>query len=164
MAPDCLTKICFDCKIEKNVDEFCRNKRKKDGRATYCKVCDKTHRNTEKYKSYSSEWKINYRKNNLEKILILSAKSRASKKNIPFSIIESDIIIPEYCPILGLKLKSQRKFIGENSPTLDRIDNILGYIPGNIVVISNRANRLKNDATLEEIYQLSKFYLKNYKG
>ncbi len=37
------------------------------------------------------------------------------------------------------------------SPSLDRIDSTKGYTKGNIWVISNRANTLKNDATLSEL-------------
>jgi len=39
----------------------------------------------------------------------------------------------------------------ENSPSLDRIDNSKGYVPGNIAVISMRANMIKNNATLAEL-------------
>lgn len=45
-----------------------------------------------------------------------------------------------------------------NSPSIDRIDNSKGYIPTNIVVISNRANLLKKDATLDELVAIAEFY------
>lgn len=41
--------------------------------------------------------------------------------------------------------------MSNNSPTIDRINPKLGYIKGNVWVISNKANRFKNDATLEEL-------------
>jgi hypothetical protein len=40
------------------------------------------------------------------------------------------------------------------SPSLDRIDPSQGYIKGNVVVISHKANRLKNDAGLAELRAL----------
>ena len=84
------------------------------------------------------------------------AKSRAKEKGILFTIEPSDIVVPEQCPILGLELFISEKGIGrtDNSPSLDRIRPDLGYVKGNIAVISQRANRIKNDATLEEITKL----------
>lgn len=38
----------------------------------------------------------------------------------------------------------------ENAPSLDRIDSDKGYTRDNTRVISNRANTLKNNMTLEE--------------
>ncbi len=45
-----------------------------------------------------------------------------------------------------------------NSPTLDRIDPVKGYVPGNIVVVSLRANTIKNDATMDELAAVLAFY------
>lgn len=69
-----------------------------------------------------------------------------------FTITEQDLELPERCPVLGIPLT-----IGEggkanpNSASVDRIDNAKGYIPGNVEVISLRANQLKRDATIEEL-------------
>lgn len=41
-----------------------------------------------------------------------------------------------------------------NAYSLDRIDNKQGYVRGNIVVMSYRANRLKNDATEKDLEAL----------
>ncbi len=67
-----------------------------------------------------------------------------------------EVATPEYCPCLGIKLNYNGT--GEmgytrtdNSPSLDRIDSSKGYECGNIQVISWRANRIKNDSTLEEL-------------
>lgn len=70
-----------------------------------------------------------------------SAKHRAKRKGVTFSITVEDIVIPTHCPILGIELS----FGGsqENSPSLDKINNSLGYVPGNVQVISYRANRIK---------------------
>lgn len=46
--------------------------------------------------------------------------------------------------------------VGDNSPTLDRKDSTRGYVPDNVWVISHRANRMKNNATLEEMELLVK--------
>lgn len=42
-----------------------------------------------------------------------------------------------------------------SSPSIDRIIPELGYVRGNIAVISMRANKLKSDATSEELERIS---------
>lgn len=92
-----------------------------------------------------------------EKFLLWSAKRRAKSKSLPFNIEESDITIPVNCPILGVPLKRSKKYGASDSPTLDRIIPALGYIKGNIQVISNMANRMKQDATFEQMAKLGEW-------
>ena len=91
----------------------------------------------------------------LEYALFTAAKSRARKNGIPFNLDLSDIVIPEFCPVLGIPMI---KAIGKhtsNSPSLDKIIVKLGYVKGNVWVISNRANTIKTNATVEEIELLA---------
>lgn len=84
--------------------------------------------------------------------MLQRAKARAVSSGIPFSITRSDISIPEFCPVLGIRLDWHDKRGGSpNSPSLDRIIPSLGYIPGNVQCISKRANCIKSDATADEI-------------
>jgi hypothetical protein len=85
--------------------------------------------------------------------MFLNARERSKKKNLEFSITKEDIVIPERCPLLGIKLDAEVKD-RIHSPSLDRKDPTKGYIKGNVWVISNRANTLKNDATLQELKTL----------
>ncbi len=62
-----------------------------------------------------------------------------------------DIDIPERCPILGIPLARGTQKQNDRSPSIDRIDNTKGYVPGNVQVISLKANRMKNDATDTEL-------------
>jgi hypothetical protein len=111
---------------------------------------------------YIREWqrKTDYprkwRAKNREKCLWSWARDRAKKKGIPFTISQADILIPKICPVLGIRLRVRtgKNGASNNSPTLDRVVPELGYTPGNIVVISWRANCLKRDATLEELQKL----------
>lgn len=92
--------------------------------------------------------------------LFRNARSRATKNNLEFSIIESDIVVPEYCPILGMKLQENILSAKSNSYSIDRIDSNKGYVKGNIHVISHRANQLKSDGTIQELEALLS-YLKS---
>ena len=84
--------------------------------------------------------------------IVQRAKQRAKKKNIPFDITSKDIYIPEFCPILGIKLNWADKQGGNfDSPSLDKIIPSKGYVKGNIQIISKRANTIKGDASAEEI-------------
>ena len=88
--------------------------------------------------------------------MIYAARDRAKLNGLPFDLVVTDIRIPEECPLLGIPLVYGKRIgaISANSPTLDRRDNARGYVRGNVWVISWRANRLKADATLEELERL----------
>lgn len=101
--------------------------------------------NPEKVRSASERAK----KNNPERNLWNNAKCRAKKRGIEFTITKEDIVIPEFCPYLEVKLDSWG--IKDFCPSLDRIDNTKGYTKDNIQVISTKANRMKNTASLEEL-------------
>lgn len=92
-----------------------------------------------------------YYKMNLEKAMLSNARLRALKVGIPFDITEDDIVIPERCPVLGIKLIPGVGKTHRNSPSLDRVIPHLGYIKGNVMVISQKANVMKNDASGEEL-------------
>lgn len=89
--------------------------------------------------------------------MLYAARKRAKLGGFECTITKDDIIIPDVCPVLGIPLfarvgagRSNRDQV-EHSPSLDRIDNSKGYVPGNVCVISMRANMIKNNATLQEL-------------
>ncbi len=90
--------------------------------------------------------------------MVRSAKARATKAGVPFNITTADISIPHECPVLGIPLIVGQPQATDNSPSLDRVMPLLGYVPGNIIVISNRANRLKNNGTVAELRMVADFY------
>lgn len=83
--------------------------------------------------------------------MLARAKSRAKKNNLPFNLELDDIVIPDVCPLLGIPLKSNTDKTSPNNPSLDKIIPEKGYVKGNIWVVSLRANKLKNDASLQEL-------------
>ena len=90
-----------------------------------------------------------------EYIMFIEAKCRARDNNLPFDIEITDIEIPEICPLLGTPIELDHTKAHDNSPTLDKLIPHLGYVKGNILVISNRANRIKNNATVDELMLLA---------
>lgn len=95
----------------------------------------------------------------------MAAKARAAKRGIPFTISLDDLHFPKVCPILGVEMTfglghgmSMGLAVRDTRYSIDRINNDLGYIPGNVVVISYRANRLKSDSRLDELEKIVRFY------
>jgi hypothetical protein len=82
-----------------------------------------------------------------------NAKLRARDAGLPFDMTVADIFVPTLCPVLGtpLQIKTGSSGPGAHSPTLDRMDPAKGYVRGNVMVISARANRLKSNATAAEM-------------
>tara|TARA_B100001248_G_C27124788_1_gene337429 strand:+ start:40 stop:615 length:576 start_codon:yes stop_codon:yes gene_type:complete len=81
-----------------------------------------------------------------------NAKHRAKIKNLDFNLEPSDCIAPENCPVFGIPLiSSQGKAQTYNSPHLDRLVGDKGYVKENVVVISMKANTIKNSATVKQI-------------
>ncbi len=90
--------------------------------------------------------------------IVRGARRRAKLNGLAFSIGVDDFDVPELCPALGIPLRCNPVTASPCSPTLDRVINSLGYVRGNVVVVSMRANRIKSDATIAELRLLSKFY------
>lgn len=86
--------------------------------------------------------------------MLVGARQRAAAAGVPFAITKNDIVIPRFCPVFGVKLEKGTKGNNPNAPSLDRVIPSLGYVIGNIIVISQRANVLKRDATLTELNRL----------
>jgi len=111
----------------------------------------------EKNKEWLKEKNKEYVKNNKDRYLLAGARKRAKDKSLPFDLELSDIVIPEFCPMLGIRLEVQEGHSSACSPTLDRIIPEKGYIKGNVQVISMRANQIKSDATADELMAVAKY-------
>lgn len=84
-----------------------------------------------------------------------SAKHRAKAKGLVFDIKPEDIKIPDTCPLLDIPIKKNKGTLCDTSPTLDRLDPLVGYTIDNIWVISYKANRCKSNLTLEELVTMT---------
>jgi len=95
-------------------------------------------------------------------IFIGSAKRRAKRDGVPFSITGDYLlsIATDECPVFHTPFEWGLSGLGQgnakpNGPTLDRIEPHLGYVEGNVAFISYRANRLKDDGTMQEHYDIA---------
>lgn len=93
---------------------------------------------------------------NPEKFLLKQAKQRAKEKDLEFSLTLEDIIIPEKCPIMGEVLNYIPNGYSDYSPSIDRVDSSRGYTKENIQIISSIANRMKWNATHEQLITFCK--------
>lgn len=95
------------------------------------------------------------------KTILNNLRASAKKRNIPFDLTTSDlddIGIPISCPVLGIPIFFNRGKSCENSISIDRIDCSKGYVKDNIVIVSQRVNKLKSNASLEEMRKIYEFY------
>ncbi len=87
--------------------------------------------------------------------MVTSARHRAKKKGVPFSLTEDDIVIPRVCPVLGTPFVIGKTPRGatNHSPSLDRIIPALGYVPYNVRVVSHLANTWKKEMIWPEDFE-----------
>ena len=148
-----------------------------------CKKCYKVdkakYRSTAKYLTSKREYDRNWRKDNPElarsqgkrsygrirtdvdraaTLMVTRRRNSCKAFGVPFTITAKDISpLPDVCPILGIPLFFGDGVFSSNSPTIDRIRPEEGYVPGNVLVISHRANTLKSNATIEEVEKVLAF-------
>lgn len=103
--------------------------------------------------AYMRDYQRRRRKERPELELFRRAQERAARIGVEFKL-SGPPPVPERCPVLGLVLTpgGHRR---NTSPSLDRVDPRGGYVPGNVRVISDRANRLKGNRCLKELQALS---------
>ena len=137
---------CKACLIWKSSDNFFRNSKSGNGLRKRCKDCEQSQTRLCALNVNARRW----RKANPERLLLQSAKRRAKEIGLPFDLHLEDVIIPDSCPVLHIILMVGVGASTDASPTLDRIIHHLGYVHGNVAVVSQKANRLKGDATADQ--------------
>jgi hypothetical protein len=139
-------KICHSCGETKelNKDNFPLRKNKNGvGYRAQCRLC------------YNALRRKNPRYARKKSIQL--AKDRAKKRGLDFNLSLDEVVFPDVCPILNIKLEHGNQD-WQTSPSIDRIDNSKGYTLDNIIVVSALANSIKNCATWKQIIQVGKFY------
>lgn len=141
------SKQCSGCKTVKPASEFSKARNQVSNLAPWCRECMRDHRRVK-------------RDQDPRRFLLQSAKHRAKSTGVPFDLDLDDIAIPMFCPVLGIQLQIAEGYQRNASPSLDRIRPELGYVKENVVVVSWKANRIKVDATPEELRKVADFYSK----
>lgn len=100
-----------------------------------------------------------YRRNHARNI-IAAARARARRSGAPFSLTLDNLPeVPDVCPILGIELRVSDGAPRSTSPSLDRKDPALGYVPGNIWWISHQANTMKSSADAMTLRRFAQWVL-----
>ena len=132
-------------------DWYLRNKeRTKEARAAWGKA------NRKKTYEYVKAWE---RRHPLRS-MFQKAKSGAKPRGLEFTITMDDLTWPTHCPILGIELcyeRDKKKPHRDDYPTFDRWENSKGYVPGNVFIVSWRANRMKWHSTAEELEAILRY-------
>lgn len=123
------------------------------------KAYDTERRKDPAFVAHRREYLAERRKTRWAKVKIKELQCSARRRGLAFCLEETDLMLPEKCPVLGIKLRVGKGVQGPASPSVDRIDTTKGYVRGNVVVVSSRANSLKGSATLDEMKKIADFYL-----
>lgn len=159
---------CIRCKQNKDQLEFAGTMRCAKCREYWynyyknnlqaCKDRAKYHRNKDRARTNEVKRKLN-RKNPVN-YMLGQIRRRAKLESIQFDLTHADIKIPERCPILDIALRIGDGKATGCSPSLDRIIPELGYVKGNVHVISLKANTIKSNATPDEIGKVADYMRK----
>lgn len=138
-------------------DEERKERRRQQVRESY-------HRNKDKYKDNARERSRKWYQDNkhrpevVERLrgasrqrdpavqMYLGARYRAERGGMPFNLEQRDVVVPAVCPVFGEPFQVGTQW----GPSLDRIKPELGYVKGNVAVISRYANTIKNCGTADD--------------
>jgi hypothetical protein len=162
-------KRCCRCGLEKSLDDFYRLTRSRDGYTGVCRACINADRRRWRQQNPDRARKTSVRHRLIGKSrdprlywakrAFIRVRCRARERNLSFSLTLEELvaIAPHYCPLLGIPLDYGANACDRSSlASVDRLDSGKGYTKDNIWVISNRANTIKNNATIDELRTLVK--------
>lgn len=144
-------------RLKRENDPIWREQNAKRNKKYYKKLKEENGNRWIVYKERQKDGIEQLRKRHPAYFMWAGARLRARKNNIPFDLDIEDIEIPKYCPILEIPIIKNEGKACANSMSLDKIIPELGYIKGNVRVISRLANTMKQDASIQEL----KIFAKN---
>lgn len=113
-----------------------------------CRPCNLT---------YGQRTRKRQRQRNPLRCILYDLARNAKTRKQDFSITQDDLLpLPTHCPVLGIELDYSGSR-SSASASIDRTNSRLGYVPGNVVIMSMRANVLKSDGTQEEFRKVIEY-------
>ncbi len=143
-------KTCTKCFTEKEDSKFYKNKQNRDGLSSWCGSCH-VELSRQNRKARRVEKPFVFKNHNL--------KSSANSQGVPYDLT------PEYlesiwtgkCAIFGISISYGGLDNERPTAEIDKIKPELGYVKGNVAWVCHRANRLKDNASLEELRMVVKY-------
>lgn len=147
------SKTCGHCHIVKPFDQFSKDRSARDGLHRLCLSCDRDIKR-QRVESQPVRGKM--------RSMLSDAKRRAKKNQIPFSLT-LDWLMEQFgnvthCPATGIELRWLNQGTCDDSPSLDKVIPELGYVPGNVEMVSRLANAMKRNATPEQLSIFCRYY------
>jgi hypothetical protein len=114
--------------------------------------------------SEARRWEENRRREmvtNLRNSVESLRRKGGRRSHIECTITEYDLLDPDYCPVFPwIELHYPGEYhLDPAGATIDRYNHNKGYVPGNVLVVSWRANTLRKDASDEELRALADYWL-----
>lgn len=173
MAKTSLTKVCRDCGRELPIDLFYKNgtgyrpeckeckskaeseRRSRDIEASRAKERERYHKNRGKEIESMKRYRKKLKETDYFKYYIMYKKKSMIREGIPWDLDEGYLreIFTGVCPVFGCAIHvggDKDDFKAE----LDRLIPSKGYVKGNVRWVSSRANRLKSDASVDELKKI----------
>lgn len=151
-------KRCQKCRLELEHSHFGKDRSRHDGLHPVCRDCRPKYVDKRKQRIRSAEYKERHREQNRERgrayyaktgykstrARIASLRDSAKKRGLPFELPEMLAwdLVTDACYYCAAKT--------DRPNGIDRVDNTLGYVEGNVVTACRRCNVAKNDMSVAE--------------
>ena len=143
------SKTCSKCGETKPLSEFSKRSELKSGIRSACKTC-------------AGSDKRKFKRDRPFYSCLYNARKRAEDRGVPFNLTEEylESIWTGVCPVFQTRLNLPSHGGHERTtakPSLDRLVPDKGYVPGNVIWISFRANQMKSDGNSEELFRVAEW-------
>lgn len=116
----------------------------------------------EKKAEYQKRYDTKYKAKLPIQYLLKKLRYRCKKFGIEFDLDAADFILPSHCPVLGIPIVFPGRMGAPDLPSFDRVDPLLGYVRGNVHIISLRANTLKSNCRNPEELRAIAAYIERF--